>query len=217
MNEAGLSRVLLLGGAPGSGKTTVAAVLGREPGRPVIATDDLAAAARGLVSRGSAPELHAIQAADPREYHTSTPVEQQLEDAQRAHRALWPALRAVIVAHARWAPPAIVEGWALLPDLVAGLRTESVAAVWLDCTSALLEGQLRVGAGFLAGARQPERAIHGFTARSRGFTRWLRGELAGRPDERIRLHGDETAEQVAARCLQRWRGGSATGGSGSCR
>jgi hypothetical protein len=199
-------RVILIGGSPTSGKSTLASTLAAQLGYSVIATDDIGAAVRGVTGPQVAPDLFAMQAIDYREYYISHSVEEMLEQAQRSHRALWPAIEAVIHAHATWAAPSIVEGWALLPDLVAKLDTNRIAAVWIDVPGSVLEARVRANAAFFAGASNPELMIKRFTQRSVEFGLWHRSETSSLQLPLILLTGDEPPEEASRALLHAIKG-----------
>jgi 2-phosphoglycerate kinase len=190
-----------------SGKSSVARVLGSRLSRAVISTDDLGEAVRGITSSDTHPELHPFGDQDYREYTVSHSPEEMLEHSHQAHRALWPAIEAVVRAHATWAAPAVVEGWALLPGLVSQLRLEAVSALWLEVPETALKARTRANAAFHAGASDPERMIHNFTLRSVRFTEWLRKEAATLGLRVVQLSGSDPSERVAETCLRALDGG----------
>lgn len=153
-------RVLLLGGAPMSGKSTVARVLGERHGRSVIATDDLGAAVRAVTT----PASEGCE--DYREYYVTRTVEQLWQEALAGHRSLARGIAAVAREHATWAQPAIVEGWAILPDTLAGDRTADVETMWLVPDRAVLDARVRAEHSFWAGASDEQAMISRFIDRS---------------------------------------------------
>lgn len=201
MAKLDIPRVILIGGSPTSGKSTVAQAMAVQLGHSVIATDDLGAAARGVTGPAEAPDLFAMRAQDHRAYYISHPVETLLEHAQRSHRALWPAIESVIQDHATWSSPAILEGWALLPDLVARLDLSGVAAVWLEVPGSVLEARVRANTSLFAEASNPELMIRRFTQRSVEFGRWLRAETSVLQLPLVRLSGAETPEEASQALL----------------
>ena len=202
-------RVMLIGGSPMSGKSTIARAIAAQLGFSVIATDDLGAAARGVTIPAVAPDLFAMRAEDYREYYISHSVDELLEHAQRSHRALWPAVESVIHDHATWAPSSIVEGWALLPDLVAKLDISRVAAVWVDVPDSVLEARVRANPEFYAGASNPDLMIRRFTQRSVEFGLILRAQTSALHLPLVRLSGAETPEEASRALLLAIRGRAA--------
>ena len=93
-----------------------------------------------------------------------------LADAYAAHCALWPAIRSVAEAHLEWAPPVVIEGWALLPEFVTPTLDSRAAAVWLSASRSILSGRIKKD-GFLSSS---ERALQGFLDRSAEFDQRMR-------------------------------------------
>ena len=131
----------------------------------------------------------------------SHPVEELLGHAQRSHRALWPAIESVIHQHATRASSSIIEGWALLPDLVAKLDLSSVAAVWIEAPDSVLEARVRADTAFYAGASNPDLMIRQFTRRSIEFGLGLRAQTSSLRLPLVRLSGAETPEEAARALL----------------
>jgi 2-phosphoglycerate kinase len=194
-------RVILIGGSPTSGKSTVARSISSLLGFSVISTDDLGAAARGVTGPAVVPDLFAARAEDYREYYISHSSEELLEHAQRSHRALWPAIESVIREHATWASSAIIEGWSVLPDLVAKLDLRGVAAVWIEVPDHVLEARARADTPFHEGASNPDRMIRQFTRRSVEFALWLRAQTSALQLPLVRLSGAETPEEASRALL----------------
>ena len=160
-------RVLLLGGAPMSGKTTVARVLAAELAWDLVHIDDLAQAVRAVASEDALGALDPMAGYDWREYYLQRSADELVSDAVRAHVALWPAIKAVTASRASWGLPAVIEGWALSPALVrAAALPEAVCAVWLSATEDVFTPRVRAEEGFYAGASDEQGVISKFAARS---------------------------------------------------
>jgi 2-phosphoglycerate kinase len=108
----------MMGGAPFSGKSTLAKRLAAQRGYALVALDDLGTAVRALTTPQSHPALHPMAGWDYRAYYLAHPPATLIEHSQQEHDALWPAMAAVIEAHLRWAGPVILEGWQLEPERV---------------------------------------------------------------------------------------------------
>ena len=81
--RAASARVILIGGAPLSGKTAAARLIGRQCGMPVISTDHLGEAARAVTTPSSNADLHVCTLIDSRDYYASRLPEQLFDDALR--------------------------------------------------------------------------------------------------------------------------------------
>jgi hypothetical protein len=95
-------RVILISGAPMSGKTTVAHRLAAILGYGCLSTDDLGEAIRAVTTKDSHPHLHPMEGYDYREYYVTRSPDALIADVSREHRALWPAVERVIRTHATW-------------------------------------------------------------------------------------------------------------------
>jgi 2-phosphoglycerate kinase len=99
------SDVILIGGAPFSGKTTLAKRLAAQRGYALAAMDDLGTAVRALTTPQSHPALHPMAGWDYLAYYLVHSPATLIEHSRQEHDALWPAMAAVIEAHLRWAGP----------------------------------------------------------------------------------------------------------------
>ena len=205
-----LPRVILIGGAPGTGKSTVSRALGRKLAYDVISTDDLGRAARSVASPELVPDLFAFVAADHRQYYQDHLVPELLEHALRAHIALWPAIRQIIEVHAACASPAVLEGWALLPEQVATLNVPNVSSVWIRAPADPITSSLTSDSEFYRGARDEQLMIDRFVGRTVAFTDWLREETARMSQPFVQLQDERSSVGEVARALGISEHGSST-------
>jgi len=159
-------RVILIGGAPMSGKTTVARVLAAKLGYGCISTDDLGEAIRAVTAKDSHPHLHPMDGYDYKEYYVTRSVEALITDISQEHRAMWPAVQSVICKHATWGEPTVMEGWSLWPEWVTQLQLPSVHALWFVAQEETLHERLLQAAEFYGGASDEETMIRHYLARS---------------------------------------------------
>jgi hypothetical protein len=194
--------VVLVGGAPLSGKTAVARLLAQRCGLPVISTDDLGEAARAVTSPASHVDLHRCNLVDYRDYYASNPPARLLDDALLAHHALWPALEAVIRRHLEWAGPAVIEGWALLPRLVLAIASPRLRAVWIEVPEPAMRARLQAEPDFARGAADPSLVIERFVSRSARLNDWLRDQASECRLPYVVLSGLESPYDVSSTCLE---------------
>jgi 2-phosphoglycerate kinase len=153
-----------------SGKSTVARGLSRWLGWDLLHTDDFGAVARSVTLPRQSPDLHPMSGYDWRAYYTVRRQRELMADAIKAHMALWPAIESIVRARADWADPAVLEGWALLPELVKRSNfTERVGAVWIVPSDEVFEPRVRAARSFYDGAEKPELLIRKFCQRSKQF------------------------------------------------
>ncbi len=111
-------RVILIGGAPMSGKTAVAQMLAATHGYGCLSTDDRGEAILAVTTKDSHPHLHPMDGYDFREYYVTRSPDELIADASLEHRALWPAVQSRKYAHIAtnsmgellMATPALSEG-----------------------------------------------------------------------------------------------------------
>jgi len=167
-------RIILVGGAPLSGKTSLSKAIARRLEMAHISTDDISTAIRAITSAESHPALHCLDVDGCfRDYYPSHTPERLMEDAMAFHRAAWPAIEAVARAHADWDRPALIEGWGILPEFVAGIGLENTKAVFLIPEETVHEQRCRADISFWEGAADEEGLIRSFARRSILFGRML--------------------------------------------
>ena len=85
----------------------------------------------GTVSRLQIPATtHAMTGIDYREYYIQNTAETLCRHALDAQRAIWPAIESIARARSCWGSPAVIEGWAILPDLFFGADLPDVDPCW---------------------------------------------------------------------------------------
>lgn len=195
-----LGHVLWLGGGSGGGKTTVARELAARHGLVLYQLEPLSRfASRSNAS--SHPLLHAFLAMDMDE--------RWVDRSPEVMAATFHAFRGerfeLVLEDLRALPadrPVLVEGFALLPRLVAPLLSRRTQAVWLLPTPEFRRQAFEDrGSTWTIPAQtsDPDRALANLLERDRLFTEKLRSE-AGRLDlETIEVDGAEDAGGVARR------------------
>jgi len=109
-------KVVLIGGTPAAGKSTLARELGRKLNVTAISIDDLFVAAKSVTTPKTHPGLHVMATGDYVTYYTSNRPETLIADATVQHEAIWPAVERVIRNHAAFGCPIVIEGWAMRPE-----------------------------------------------------------------------------------------------------
>jgi 2-phosphoglycerate kinase len=201
MEHAHHPQVILIGGAPMSGKTSVARKLATGLGYACLSTDDLGEAIRAITNRQSHPDLHPMAGYDYREYYICHSLEELIDHVKRQHQATWPAIKAVIRAHASWGEPIIIEGWHLYPEWVNQLALPNVKSIWLVADEALLAHRLHNDAGFYRGASDEALMIERYLKRSLWYNNHLKQAAEQLAVPTIALGLDVSPEQVYKLCL----------------
>ncbi len=162
--------VLLIGGASGTGKSTVANELARRFAVPVTPIDDIVTALMTLSTPEQQPILHRFWT-EPGAF--DWPAERIVDHTIEVVRVLTPGINAVIDDHLASVAPVILEGDYLSPDLVRA-DDDRVRAVFIDEAhdEAIVANLL---------AREPDAGPQAKRAEvSRRFGAWLRDEAAAR-------------------------------------
>ncbi len=151
-------KVVLIGGAPGVGKTTLGRALAARLDTTSLSVDDLLTAAKSVTTHLSHPGLHVMGTMNYIEYFTTSSVAQLKADADLQHEAAWPAIEKVIRNHTTWGPRIVIDGWALRPKNVSRLDLRNVISFWLVADSSVLEERERKNFDWLR--KSPESRPH---------------------------------------------------------
>jgi 2-phosphoglycerate kinase len=197
------SEVIIMGGAPFSGKTTLAKRLAAQQEYGLVAIDDVGTAVRAVTTPRSHPALHPMAGWDYRAYYLAHTPATLIHHSRQEHDALWPAIAAVIHAHLRWAGPVLLEGWQLDPDRVTSVTHPQLHACWLLVDDAVLEARLRADTAFYQGASDVERLIRHYLARSRWANDRVRRAAVHAASMVIHVGPEETVDALVTRCVQR--------------
>jgi len=165
MTPASEPTVVLVGGPPGAGKTTLARDLAAELDVPWLSGDDVALAARSLTTPEERPELHPMSELGHVRYFTETPPDRLIADSVAFAEALWPAMKRVIYFHLSTGDPIVFDHWLLSPAVVAELNP-SVGSVWLHIDIDVLRAREAANTAWRDESSDPDRMLENFMARS---------------------------------------------------
>lgn len=190
------TKVILIGGAPGTGKTTLGSVLAARLGITSLSIDDLLTAAQAVTTPESHPGLHIMRGMPYQDYFTNNSVEYLIADAILQHEAAWRLVEPVIRKHATWAPAIVIDGWHLRPYKVAQLGFDNIQSTWIVATDSVLEERERKNANWLLGSSDPERMLENFLARSIWFNALIKKQAAALQMTILLQDGKRSAEEL---------------------
>lgn len=162
--------VLLIGGASGTGKTSVSYDVARHFGIGITEVDDFQMVLKKMTTPEQQPSLHFW---DTHPNPTALSPQEIFEQGIEMGRVMTPALQAVIDNHLESQQPIILEGDFIHPALAAPYK-EQVRAVFIyePDESQIMTNYLR---------REPESGPQVFRAR----VSWLKGEWLKQEAERL--------------------------------
>jgi 2-phosphoglycerate kinase len=198
-------RVILIGGAPMAGKTTVAHRLAAILGYGCLSTDDLGEAIRAVTAKDSHPHLHPMAGYDYREYYVTRSPDALIADISLEHHAMWPAVQSVIHKHATWGTPLVMEGWSLWPEWVTQLRLPSVRSLWFVAQEETLRERLVQAVEFYSGASDEAAMVRHYLARSFWYNARLKEAVKQFALTSIELPLRAPIHAIIAMCLEQLR------------
>ena len=197
-----LQHVYWIGGGSGAGKSTIARRIAAGRGLRVYATDDVMADHARRSTKEDAPLLHAFMAMDMDERWVERSPETMLDTFHWFRGEGFDLIIEDILRLPR-EPGVIVEGFRLLPRLVAPLLSVPTHAVWLlpapGFRQAVFEGRGGSASGFLAKTTDPETALRNLLERDQMFTNLLREETAHLDVPAIEVGATMTEDDLARR------------------
>ena len=196
------AKVILIGGAPGVGKTTLGRALAFKLGTTSLSIDDLLTAAKVVTTRQSHPGLHVMSVVSSIEYFTTSSVDQLTADATIQHDATWAVVEKVIRNHATWGSPIVIDGWALRPNKVAQLELSNVASFWLVAAPSVLEKRESKNPDFFHNSSNPERMLENFLGRSLWYNDLLRQQATEWKQDILHQDGQIFVEELCNAVLE---------------
>jgi len=190
------SKVFLIGGAPGAGKTTLGSALAANLGITSLSIDDLLTGAQAVTTPESHPGLHFKGNSPFHEYFTNSSMEKLKTDAALQHEAAWPIVKRVVQKHAAWGSAIVIDGWHLRPDKVAHLEQKNIWSGWIVLSASVLEERERNDLEWLKGALDQERMLANFLARSLWYNDLIREQVAELQMNILLQDGEKSVEDL---------------------
>ncbi|MEL7435995.1 MAG: hypothetical protein AAFN11_18770 [Chloroflexota bacterium] len=159
-------RVILIGGAPGAGKTTLGSALAVKLGVNSLTIDDLVTASVAITTPETHQGLHVMRKTHHTDYYTNSSLEQLKADATLRHEATFPMVERLIRKYVKRDAGIVIDGWHIRPQWVAELALDSVVSCWLVVEPSVLEARERKQSAFFEGSANPEKMFENFLGRS---------------------------------------------------
>jgi len=201
------TKVFLIGGAPGAGKSTLGTALAAKLGIGSLTIDDLVTAVQAVTTPETHPGLHLMWKMSHLDYFTNSSVEKLKADAVKQHEAAWPFIRRVIRKHALGGAPIVMDGWHLWPDKVSQLQLENVWAGWIIATPAVLKERERKNMEWLQGSSGQDRMLENFISRSLWFNSWMEEQANELQMNILYQSGETSVDELCEMILESEQGG----------
>lgn len=111
-------QIILIGGAPTVGKSSLAQALSTELGLPWVSTDQIREVMRSVASKKDYPGLFCFSGYTPETFLTKYTPRQTSDTEYRQCKEIWHGVKAFIDIDYTWPDGFIVEGIGILPHLV---------------------------------------------------------------------------------------------------
>jgi len=195
------TKVFLIGGAPGAGKSTLGAALAARLGITSLSIDDLTTAAQAITTHESHPHLHVLRKVPSLEYFTNSSLEQLIADATLLHKAVWPMVEKVVRKHATSGSPIVIDGWYMRPSWVAQLKLKNVWSGWIVASPEVLKEREKKISWYQE-STNPDQMLENFLGRSLWFNDLIREQAIKHHLTILLQPGDKSVEQLCNMVLE---------------
>jgi len=196
------TKVFLIGGAPGAGKSTLGTALAAKLGISSLTIDDLITAVQAVTTPDTHPGLHLMWKTSHLEYFTNNSIEKLKADAIRQHEAAWPFIRQVIRKHTLGGSAVVIDGWHLWPNKVSQLQLKNIWAGWIIVAPAVLQEREKNNVKWLQGSSDPDRMLANFISRSLWFNNWMEEQANELQMNILHQHGDTLVDELCEMILE---------------
>lgn len=161
--------IILIGGTSHAGKSTLADFFAAKFALTNISTDKLARhPGRPWKDKPEEIPLHVQQ------HYFNLPVNELLADVLKHYQKIWPNVQSVIQSNTN---NLVMEGSALLPQLVRQLNLKEITAVWLTATAEFLKDRIYKSAHYLNKSVNEKFLVDKFVSRTIAFDHFILKEV----------------------------------------
>ncbi|MCP4713321.1 MAG: cytidylate kinase-like family protein [Planctomycetes bacterium] len=184
------------------GKTLVGRKLAARLEWGCVSTDDLVDGILAVTTEQTHPQLHLLEQKDHRKYFVTRSVARMVADVEYRNDGLWPAMKKVIVKHAEWAPPVVLEGWHLMPEKVAQLGLPGILSLWLVADDEVLRQRVMEQSASFEQTSMAEELVRKFIDRSIALNESIREASEASGLAVVKVGQLETVEEVVGKCWE---------------
>lgn len=195
------TQIILIGGAPGAGKSTLGFALASKLGVNSLTVDDLVTAAVAITTPETHHGLHAMRKIPHVEYFTNGNLEQFKADAMLRHEATLPMVERVIRKYLAEGSGIVMDGWHMNPKWFAELALENVKAYWLVVDEKVLHAREAQNEYFQQ-SPNPDKMLANFLARSYWYNDLIKQQATELQMHILYQTGDISVEQLCQRILE---------------
>jgi 2-phosphoglycerate kinase len=199
-----MQKVIIIGGAPFTGKTTLARLLSPHLRYPCICTDDLGAAVRAVNPKD--PALNPAGDRSYGDYYLSESNEKLVADTDLYHSRLKPAVLSVIYSHLNHSGPAVIEGWSLYPHWFEE-ADENLGRIWLVSEPSTIYTRI-VNNDFFSGHSERKKIIKKYAVRCFWQNRKIEEEAGRFHQDIIRIGMSTAPEELLSQTVEMLDGNS---------
>ncbi len=188
-------RVILIGGTSNVGKSTVARSVAEKLGFEFLSTDGLAQHPGRLWKTPEwAVPTHVV------EHYRSLTVDELITSVLSHYERLWPRIEDLITAHAtkgHGRKGLVLEGSALWPVRVAGMRIPRTAAVWLTTDDSVVRARIHAAGCYEAATDEEQLLMDKFLARTERYQTLMIDAIDRLGLDRIDAGSGQSATELA--------------------
>lgn len=186
-----MKKVILIGGSPMIGKSTVATLVAAYLKYACISTDDIGEALQTVA------DINPMQGRHYLDYYADTSKAKLVADIQQYHKVIEPAMKRIIDIHSTWGNPLLIEGWAIYPEFARHLNNENIFPIFLIATAGVLATRLRNKGTFLENSENDVLITENYLYRSEWHNKLLLEQCLSCNLPYVMIGGDETPEQLS--------------------